>query len=273
MINDVYDHYEYLRSLTEKRFANGVLADEAHTFAWEKLSEDDWRRVLAYKGKSSFRSYLGVVWCHLLEDFSIKKTGKITPPKWIQRLGGVWLELFILLCRRRLPAEASIENIMTAERYLWCVEELAAVVDEILAEIPTCGQARGATSSIDSTEVPETGITGAYTEEMMPEELTLEKEKWVALRALAKVFFNTSENAPWDGEEIQELNELAAKVRERVPLKDEERLILTCRFVDGLSITEIGKLLGYNTNQIHGRFRRVMRKIEKTVPEILAAYL
>ncbi len=79
MVNQVYDHYEYLRKLTPKRFSDGVPADEALTFAWEKLSDDDWWRMRAYKGKSSFRSYLGGRLEPSAERFYRQKYGKETP--------------------------------------------------------------------------------------------------------------------------------------------------------------------------------------------------
>jgi hypothetical protein len=58
-LKTVYDHYDFLRRLTQKRYKDAVLADEAYSYALEGLAQNDWRRVRAYQGKSSFQRYLG----------------------------------------------------------------------------------------------------------------------------------------------------------------------------------------------------------------------
>jgi RNA polymerase sigma factor (sigma-70 family) len=272
MVNEVYDHFGFLRRLTEKRFSDSVLADEAHTFAFEELSKDDWRRVRAYRGKSSFRSYLGCVWSRLLEDFSIKKFGKITPPQWIRRLGGVWEELFKLLCRRRLSSDETIEKIIDGGRYNLSAKELVSAVEEILAQIPNCGQMKGPAFSMDDEEVKEFSDSAFNDENALSGELIIQKEKWIALKALAKIFLKRPDGYAWDNEDSQRLNTLIVNIRKRLPLTPEEQLILTAHFVDGLSVTDIGRRLGYNSNQIHGRFRRLMARMQKTLPDLLKPY-
>jgi len=44
-------------------------------------------------------------------------------------------------------------------------------------------------------------------------------------------------------------------------LKAEERLLLKMWYQDGLNITVAGRLLGYNRNQVHGRMRRLLRRL------------
>jgi hypothetical protein len=174
-VKEVYDNYDFLKRLTKKRFSDKILADEACTYALDGLSRDDWRRLRAFKGKSSFRTYLGCVWCHLLEDFAIKKFGKTTPPQWIKNLGGAWEDLFRLSYCRRLTVQDAVEKILA----------------------------------------------------------------------------------------------LVHAIREHLILNEEERLILTAHFVDGESITTIGKRLKRNLNQIHSRFRQLKEKIRASLEDLL----
>jgi DNA-directed RNA polymerase specialized sigma subunit len=87
-------------------------------------------------------------------------------------------------------------------------------------------------------------------------------------------FFKESAEADsWDETDTQKLNTLIIEIRKRLPLTKEEQLILTVHFVDGVSITDIGKRLRLNQNQIHGKFRRLMTRIKRTLPKILVPYL
>ncbi len=272
-MNKVYEHYDFLRFLTEKRFPDTILGDEAFSFAFEGLAHEDWRRVRAYQGKSSFRSYLGCVWCRLLEDFSIKKFGKITPPQWIKNLGGVWEELFKLLCRRRLSVDEAVESIMAPDKHAWKAEALQVAAEEILAKVPKCGQQVGPGQSLDDEGAEP--LMGTVDEESNanPGELTIQKEKWLAIQALAKCMLKQGGKTAQEETGDPQLATLINEIRARLKLSTEEQLILTAHFVDGASITDVGRLLKRNTNQIHGQFRRLMERIRKTLPEILAPYV
>lgn len=272
-MDKVYEHYEFLRYLTEKRFPDTILGDEAFSFAFEGLAHEDWRRVRAYRGKSSFRSYLGCVWCRLLEDYAIKKFGKITPPQWIKNLGGVWEELFKLLCRSRFSADDAVERIMDAGNHVWTAEALQVTAEEILAKVPKCGQQVGPGQSLDdegAEPLMETVVTASTAN---PGELTIQKEKWLALQAMAKCMLKQGEEMAQEETGDTQLATLVGEIRARLKLSTEEQLILTAHFVDGASITDVGKRLKRNTNQIHGQFRRLMERIRKTLPEILAPYV
>ena len=273
IVKEVYDNYEFLRRLTEKRFADMVLGDEAYSFAFDRLAQDDWRRVRAYKGKSSFRGYLGCVWCRLLEDFAIKKFGKITPPQWIKNLGGVWEELFKLLCCRRFSVDEAIERIVAEGRYDWEVKGLEKASAEILAKIPTCGRTVGPAFSMDDDPAGSSTDPGFQDQCTLPDDLAIEKERWMALQAIAKVFFIASNQDAVDDPDPEKLAGLVAAIRDRLRLDEEERLILTAHFVDGEPISAVGRRLKLNRDQIHGRFRRLRKKIRSAFSGLLEMYL
>jgi hypothetical protein len=47
---------------------------------------------------------------------------------------------------------------------------------------------------------------------------------------------------------------------------------LTAHFVDGESITNVGKRLKRNPNQIHGQFRRLKEKIRTALANLMEIY-
>jgi RNA polymerase sigma factor (sigma-70 family) len=272
-VKAVYDNYDYLRKKTENRFKESVLAEEAFTYAFEKLAEDDWRRVKAYQKKSSFRSYLTTVWMRLLEDFYNHKYGKITPPKWIQILGGPFLQLFKLLCRRRLSVKESVEELFVIQHHAFKAEYIEKVAFDILAKIPNCGHKSGRTVPFENGKTEISGDFGKNDLDGIAERMVIEKEKWMALTALTNVFFSSPAGQESNLLDSNELENLINDIRSNLHLTEEEKLILTAHFVDECSITAVGKLLGLNSNQIHSKFRRLMKRIKRRLPKLLKSYL
>ena len=65
-----------------------------------------------------------------------------------------------------------------------------------------------------------------------------------------------------DGKE--KLFQSAGKVIEfGLELTAEERLLLKLCYQDGLSVTEAGRMLGMNRNQVHGRMRRLFARLRQ----------
>ncbi len=56
----------------------------------DKLAEEDWRRLRAFTGQSTLTTYIGALSLRLLEDFARIRFGRVKPPSWVQRLGGIW---------------------------------------------------------------------------------------------------------------------------------------------------------------------------------------
>lgn len=274
-IKGVYKNTKLLKILTEKRFKEDTaLAEEAYSYAFEKLAQDDWRRIRAYKGKTGFRSYLGFVWNRLLEDFNIKKFGKITTPKWIQRLGGPWEELFKLLCCQDYSVSQAIEMLINRGRHTWHAEKFESAAYEILARVHNCGKKVGPAFSLDEPQHENVIDLLLEDTDARPDAMVIKKEKWTALQALATLLLNRTGDA--DGNTDMEMNKLSglvAEIRKHIDLNEEEQLILITHFVDGLSITDIGRHIGLNSNQIHAKYRRLMARIKKQILGLLEPYI
>ena len=88
----------------------------------------------------------------------------------------------------------------------------------------------------------------------------------------SKVFFKSSIDDTAHNSDEEKLAALVRNIRERLSLDEEERLILTAHFVDGESITAVGKRLKRNQNQIHGQFRRLKEKIRTAISGLLEIY-
>jgi hypothetical protein len=83
-----------------------------------------------------------------------------------------------LLCCRYLSVTESVEKIMGGGRYAWNVKELEIAANEILAEIPHCGQKIGPVLSLD--EKKGTGLTNSLLKNeksVLPEKMMIQKER------------------------------------------------------------------------------------------------
>ncbi|WP_163335856.1 hypothetical protein [Desulfopila sp. IMCC35008] len=249
----VVAQWDMINRLSEKRFGKRVIAEEAALFVMDGLLADDGRRVRAFRG-SSFPAFLASVTHRLLEDFARKRFGRRRPPKWLATLGGTWLRLYKLLCLERLDitaAVATVEQSSTwrgqgdAEQAAWLIKQ----------EVVDCGAHQGLEIQGDEKLVGE--ATASSRREQQERFEGDEREEIFRLLFVALT----------DLDEHVVENNLARLGEVRVVLANEEKLMLKLCYQDDVSITNAGKMLGYNRHQAHGRMRRLLARIRSAFEE------
>lgn len=246
-------HWPLINRLAARRFVQETLAEEAALFVMDKLAEEDWRRLRAFTGRSTLATYIGALSLRLLEDFARQRFGRLKPPAWVRRLGGIWETLFRLLCMERLGPDAAVAQLMARQSCATAIAEQAAY--QMLGEIPSCGSHRG--EQVDLGEElaasSEEGIS-------QPEEQLEIAEREQCLQVLGRILFAEEESAI-DAPRLERL------LGVRISLEPRERLLLKLCFRDGLAVAEAGRMLGWNQNQAHGRLRRLLERLRQHFAE------
>ncbi len=85
------DTLNKIETVCKRRFPDRNDADECYLFIIESLEESDYRRLRAFKGKSSLKTYLYTLVNSLAADFNRKKYGRRRIPKIVSKLG-LWAE-------------------------------------------------------------------------------------------------------------------------------------------------------------------------------------
>lgn len=243
----VLNHWDTITALSVRRFGSTSLAEEAALAALEGLSKDDWARLKKYKGEASFKSYLAVLVARLFEDFARKRFGRLRPPAWVSSLGGIWVKLFIALCQERLGLEWAVEAVHQGQG-VSSRNEVEEAAYTLLGRIPDCGSSRGETELNEASEAERIqeadGDIGAY-----------EKTQSLELfQTLCSIILGKNNNI--DGTAIHsKFSQL------NISLSSEERLLLKFHFQDGMNVTEAGRMLSLNRFQVHGRLKRLMKKL------------
>ncbi len=135
----LFAHWKLLQRLAQRRFKNAVLADQALDFALEKLQEDHWSRLRAYRGDARFSTYLAHVAQRLLEDFARHRFGRQRIPDWIQVQGPLWEQVYRLLCLERLSATDVIETLRDAVPGGRSIQVIREAIALIRKQIVNCG--------------------------------------------------------------------------------------------------------------------------------------
>ncbi len=243
-------HWELINRLAVRRFGSAALADEAALFVMDSLAENSWQRVQSYTGRGSFRSFIASLSWRLLEDFSRKRFGRVRPPLWIRKLGGIWTLLFSLLCLERLRMVDAVES--AASRYPARekpdIEEAALT---LLGRIPQCGSQQALEVAFQETgKSSDPGSLGS------PDRLMEKDEQGHLFAALFGELTGT------DQEPGMPLK-FALLLEEGIALAPEERLLLKLVYRDNVSVARAGRLLGLNRDQVNGRLRRLLARLRQ----------
>ncbi len=248
-------HWPLINRLAGRRFVNSNLAEEAALFVLDKLRENNCRRLRSFSGRSKLSTFISSVTVRLLEDFSREKFGRGRPPKWISDLGGIWVTLYQLLCLQRLnltdAVEAMKSRVAAAKKNL--VEEKALT---ILERVVNCGQHQGLEVSLnDDSDGKVSNQENLAGQQNTPEKLLLENERTLLFDLLFRE--RQAENDALSSAEHSFISMLKAPIQ----LSSQERLLLKLRFQDELSVSRIGRMLNMNANQIHGKMRRLLKRL------------
>lgn len=244
----VLNHWDLVNRLAGRRFSDDILAEEAALYVMEMLEKNDWAILTSYQGSARLETFFASVVYNLLEDFSRKRFGRVRPPLWLKKLGGAWLLLYRLLCLERLSYLEATSR--AAERFQhFTVGQVEAMADRILAEIISCGSPQSRQEPFIESLHGEPA--GSSTEHRLEE-----KERALVFASLQRQFFG-SEGGEETGRALSRLADCP------IVLTSEERLLLRLCHVEGFSVSEAGKRLGFNRFQAHGKLRRLYKRIRK----------
>lgn len=260
----INQNWSLLEKLCKRRFQNESIYLEASNYVLCELTADGFKRLKAYKGNSSFRAFFSVVAQRLLEDFSRKKYGRQRVPHWIKELGQLWEQAYRMLCCERMSRTDTIESLRLSApggRSLLDVEE---AVETVLSEVPNCGEIRGEPVA-GAPDLPEGGDRERQIHEVSPEEAMRLRYYHVILGWLAE-YMGRKENEegmpedPW-------VRSIIDRLRTEVNITAEEKFFLRMIFTDRMTVTSAGRTLGFNTNQAHGKYRRLMGRLRKAIED------
>lgn len=252
----VFRNWVFLEELAEKRFPHENLAHEAFLYLVKRLEDGEWQRVRAFRGDSSFKTFLGVVARRILEDFSREKFGRFRPPLWLKRQGLLFVEVFRMLCHERLTVSDVVQTLAhdhQSRRDPAIVEEAVAV---ILARITHCGQYMGEPLPTDPVELEKCQELHPEFNQVTPEGYLSGLERVELIQQLTHCLL--------DGPAPPDQGRLGCCVQEflsHVEITNKERLLLKAVYQKGLAVSAAGRLLGWNRNQASGRHRRLMERI------------
>jgi len=243
-------HWDLINRMAGRRFQQGLLAEEAALFVIDGLARDDWQRLQAFSGRSTLATYVGALTLRLLEDFARMRFGRVRPPLWIARLGGIWTTLFRLLCLERFSPDEAVAMLANRHPGQERVAEEAAY--RILGEIPTCGQHRDEAGEFDETSAP----LPPENEGSVQEQQLADAERQQLFAILGRIFFA-------DGETEADPRLLERVAAVSIRLEPGERLLLQLCYRDGVAVAEAGRMLGLNRHQVHGRLRRLLERLRQ----------
>lgn len=247
-------HWDKINRLAERRFGRGSLAEEAALAVLDGLEANGWQRVSCFRNQASFSTFLLAVSARLLEDFSRKKFGRVRPPLWVKRFGGMWEKLFAALCLERLPLVDAVAVVMQRQENA-DPAEIETAAHQLLARIPDCGIFRGRETSFTEDNCP-----GEPDEDDAPHQSVEEREQSGLFAAVYQLIL---------GQEVTEADQklLDGWCQTQFFLKSDERLLLKLCYQDGLTVSRAGAMLGLNRFQAHGRMRRLLVRIKEAFAE------
>ncbi len=259
---------DQLTRIADRRFAGSSKGEAAFNYALERVSAEGWQLLQGYDGVSRPGSYLTIIFKRLLEDYSRATEGRTRAPAWLARAGELWLGVHRMLCLERADQATIIQRYSHGEPT--DVTHLQAIMREIKARIPNCGEVRGdlatdtmAPETLESLAAPDNVLLG----------VTAEEDASV-LRALGALL-NVEGSTPSQGD-VESNQQLDRTLRERgsdqFGLSDEELLVLRMHFQERLKFAPIGRAIDLPEHKVRRLYRRALDKLSARLGDILSSF-
>lgn len=246
----VFAHWAQLEALCRRRFPGSEnLAHEGLLYVLEQLEADEWQRVRGWEGHGRFVTFLTTIAARLLTDFSRMKYGHIRMPEWLAAMSDpMWHAAYRLVVVERLDRVEAVEHLLTAQP---CRER--AFVEEVVTTVHARCRRRMRYADTETT-VDEDSVTPPSTP---PPDEDLRVGSQELAHALASCLDTTAAKR---AEQDSRVTALVGQLRAHVKLADEERLLLRMRYVEGMKMTEIVKVLKLKGDP-YKRYHKILDKL------------
>lgn len=233
-----------VRGLCRRSFeSNNELSNDCFLYVFEKLKDDDSRRIKAFRGKASFRTFLYSVTSKLIIDFRRRQFGYKVLPKYYWEFDEINRHIFKLFFYQRLtPGWA--ENAVKAE-FKISEEEAQRRVDNVDKRMRESRLKRDTRNLEQEVHIEEIETLASDDIRSDPEEIMISKEAGKMKENVLKIL----------KEEVQKLD-------------DEDSLILQLYFEQGLTAKQVtGAIPGIKEKKVYKRVEKILTKIRKNIQE------
>lgn len=217
--------YCYKHNLTED------MADEYCSHVYEKLIENDYKKIREFKGKSSYKTYLTVVITRILID-KIRSGGRWTPSQKALKMGKTAMMLEELVFRNNYSFDQAYNTLITTHNNSISREKAYEIVTELQRK------------RVISARPKETELVDNISDEKVsfPDNEVENKETLNKKTLLNNI--------------IQEI---------RMALSNEERLLLKMHFEDGIKVSVIARVLKKERRYIDSKMSSILHKFKQDI--------
>lgn len=235
----------FVRGICRRVFEkNTDLANDCFLYVWEKLHEDDSRRIRAFKGEANFQTFLYSVTNRLVIDFRRTQFGYKVLPKYYWGFDEINRRIFKLFFYQNVTlawAENSIQSEFGVSR-----EEAERRVDEVEKRV------RESRLQIETPEEKQPVLLGGDVEVLPSDDTRGNPEENIMSREM-------------DKKRDEVFHVLSEKVQK---LEAEDALIIRLYFERGLSAREItGAIPGIKEKNVYKRIARVLKNLRSYLHE------
>lgn len=246
-----------LDRMAAKRFVQPALAEEAVTAMIEALSENQWQRLSRFSGKSQPSTFAYSVAGRAMEDFARRRFGRPRPPTWLQELGHAWVRLWHMLCLERQWPEA-IKNRLAKDFQDGLIDQAIRTIKQ---KIPRCGEpgfSECCTSELGLEQLPDDqGETLSAS--------LRQAQKNQALALLGQLLGQPEAvDTPCPSNPEEALDTLDTLLS----LDEDDRLLLSLSYEDGLSSRKIADILGTSAATVQRRLQAIRAELQGALQQL-----
>ncbi len=248
-------NYNRLRQFVFRSFSRDPRkGEEVFSCVWGKLLENDRKRLTIYEGKNgaSELTYLYVV-CKRLIAECIRKRCKI-PQKLLNIGSMLMIRAYDFLCCQKIPDDDTEEYLKDRVPCHTNPERIQEAIDIIHKNYPKCKEPGNPEEEPEEDNIASESGTN-------PDEY-LEQKELIRIYRFILDIAGEENKEDWDWTGIADIKK---RIEKHFNPSDPERVFLRMIYLDGMNITEAGKLTGWNKNQSHGRHRRLMENLRDII--------
>jgi len=219
--------------ICRRRFPDENDAVECHNYVFDKLLEDDCRRLRLYKGRGgcSFTTYVYTVINSLVVDFVREREGRRRIPEIVSRLGQLAVAVYELICHKRYSLSDAFEMLCMRDLYKAGYDAFLAEV-EIVSAAP-CPEKR-VFMTMDDPDSPGPEISDVEDNPLEQLLARLDQERRIkASRVIREV---TSE------------------------LSEEDQMLVRLKFASDCRTGEVAKALGLEAAMIRKKLKSLLTR-------------